>query len=226
MRKIFCIAIILLIVFACKKKSDNTPVDFGYDFYPIQTGHFIEYDVLEIEHDTLAAVKHDTSRYQLRIVFGDTILDLENEVAQRYSRYVRDSSNQSWNFKDLWTTKISGNRAELVEENQRKIKLVFRPTYDKEWDMNVFNDLDEQLCEYSDIDIAYEINGFHFDKALIVQEADFKSLIDYHQAYSVYARGVGLVRKYYKWLEIYDFDTTKINKGTEIYFKLTDFGEL
>lgn len=226
MKKIGFIVLALLFVTSCKKKSDNTPVDFKYYYYPIQTGHYVEYDVLEIKHDSIGVKKHDTSRYQLRIVFGDTILDLENEIAQRYTRYVRDSGNQNWTFKDLWTTKISSNRAELVEENKRKIKLVFRPTYQKEWDMNAFNDLEEQVCYYKDIDIPFDINGFHFDKALVVQEADFKSLIDYQKAYSVYAEGVGLVKKYYKWLEIYEFDTSKINKGTEIYYELINFGEL
>jgi len=225
MKKTYLIIIVILLLFSCKKKSNNDPVDMQYDYFPIQTGHYIEYDVTEIQHDSIGVIKHDTSHYQLKVVFGDTILDLENQVAQRYSRYVRDNSSQTWTFKDLWTTKISNQRAELVEENRRMIKLVFRPTTDKKWDMNAFNELNEQECLYASIDNPFDINGHHFDKTVTVQEADFTSLIDYQKSYEVYAKGVGLVKKYYKWLQIYDFDSTKINVGTEIYYNLTNFGD-
>jgi hypothetical protein len=217
--------LLAVFLFSCRKKTDTAPIDFQYDYFPINTGHYIEYKVLEIHHDTLAAVKHDTSRYQLRIVFGDTILDLENEIAQRYSRYVRNNSSQNWQFKDLWTTKISNNRAELVEENNRRIKLVFKPSLDKQWNSNAFNTDNPQTFSYSSIDNPLDFNGFYFDKTLTVLEADFTSLIDYQKAYSVYAKGVGLIKKYYKWLEINDFDSTKINSGTEIYYDMINYGQ-
>lgn len=217
------IALFSWVVWSCKK-SDTTPVDFEYDYFQIVKGRYCTYSVLEIHHDTTATIQHDTLRYQLKVLIGDTILDLENEVANRYYRYTRDSSNHPWVEKDLWTTKISHQRAELVEENRRMIKMVFKPTSDKSWNMNAFNDLDEQKCSYGSIDVAYDINGMHFDKAAVVQEADFTSLVDYQKAYSVYVRGVGLVKKYYKWLTIYDFDSTKVNQGTEIYYDLTGYG--
>jgi len=218
---ILCSAII---VTSCKK-GDNTPVDFHYDYYPIKKGHFIVYNVLEVRHDIQSTNQHDTSIYQLKIVIGDTILDLENEISNRFYRYTRPSDTNAWQIKDVWTTKISGNRAELVEENQRVIKLVFAPTTEKNWNANAFNMFDKLDCYYRDLHQSRVIDGHSFNSTLVVEQEDFFSLIDHRRKFEIYAKGVGLVKKFYKHHEIMNFDTLNIRKGNEIHYNLVEFGQ-
>lgn len=214
----------LLLLISCKK-GDNTPIDFHYDYYPIDKGHYVVYDVMEVRHDKQASIQHDTSRYFLKVVIGDTILDLENEIAKRFFRYTRPNETENWVIKDVWTTKISGNRAELVEENQRVIKLVFAPTIDKTWNANAFNTFSALECYYTNIHEPNSFNGINFNNTLTVEQEDFFSLIDHRRKFEIYAKGVGLVKKFYKHHEIMNFDTLDIRKGNEIHYNLVEFGQ-
>ena len=221
--RFFIVLGITLVFFGCKK-GDNSPVSFHYDYYPILKGHYVVYDVLEVRHDVQAIIQRDSSSYQLKVVIGDTILDLENEIANRFFRYTRSDESQQWQLKDVWTTKLSSNRAELVEENQRVIKLVFAPSKDKNWNANAFNTFNKLDCVYEDIHKPKTISGYNFDSTLVVEQEDFFSLIDHRRKYEVYAKGVGLVRKFYKDHQIMNFDTLDIRKGNEVHYNLVEFG--
>jgi hypothetical protein len=224
MRNWIFIGITLLVGASCKK-GDNTPIDFHYNYWPTEQGHYVIYDVLEVRHDVQALVQRDTTRYQLKIQLGDTLTDLEKETARKFFRYTRATAADNWSLKDVWTTKISGNRAELVEENQRVIKLVFAPTTDKEWNANAFNQFVPLNCYYTNLHKPATINGIGFDSTITVEQEDFFSLIDHRRKYEVYAKGVGLVYKFYKHHEIMNFDTLDIRKGNEMHYKLISFGK-
>lgn len=223
MKKLAYLSILCFSLLSCKK-GDSNPVDFYYDYYPTNEGHYLIYDVLEASHDFQSTTQHDTSIYQLKIVIGDTLIDLENEIAHYFYRYTRTSSAQAWSLKDVWTTKISGNRAELVEENQRTIKLVFAPTADKLWNANAFNTFPELDCYYENLHKQQQIGLFTFDSTITVEQDNFFSLIDHRRKFEVYAKGVGLVKKVFKDHEIMNFDTLDVRKGKEIHYNLIEFG--
>lgn len=223
MRK-FAFLMFTVVFFSACKKDESGPVQFHYAYWPLNQGHFVVYDVLEVKHDVQALVQRDTSKYQLKIVIGDTLTDLEKETAFKFFRYTRATSSDNWLLKDVWTTKLSGNRAELVEENQRVIKLVFAPTKEKEWNANAFNQFTPLNCYYTNLHTGLTLNGNYFDSTLTVEQEDFFSLIDHRRKYEVYAKGVGLVYKFYKHHEIMNFDTLDIRKGNEVHYKLLSFG--
>ncbi|GAA0876151.1 hypothetical protein GCM10009118_25610 [Wandonia haliotis] len=218
------LVITCLLLLSCKK-GDNTPVDLAFEYFPLQEGHYTVYDVLEVRHDAQATIQHDTNRYQLKVVIGDTLLDLQNEIAREYFRYTRPDATTSWALSDVWTAKISGNRAELVEENQRVIKLVFAPTEDKNWDANAFNTYDELDCYYTNLHSPASLSGYQFSSTIKVEQEDFFSLIDHRRKHETYAKGVGLIQKFYKHHEIMNFDTLDVRKGNEIHMKLIEYGE-
>jgi hypothetical protein len=224
--RVFTIALILIsLSFVSCKKDDATPVQFHYDYWPLETGHFVIYEVLEVKHDVQALIQRDSSNYQLKIVIGDTLTDLEQDAAWKFFRYTRQTPSENWTLKDVWTTKLSGNRAELVEENQRVIKLVFAPTSEKEWNANAFNQFSPLNCYYTNLHKPATVNGISLDSTITVEQEDFFSLIDHRRKYEIYAKGVGLVYKFYKHHEIMNFDTLDIRKGNEIHYKLISFGK-
>jgi hypothetical protein len=220
---IFFLAVVLLISgYSCKK--DNSTPDFKYDYFDLTPGRYITYDVTEISHDAGASIPHDTSKYQIKTVIGDTIIDNEGRVARKYLRYKRVNSSLPWTLNDIWTTIIVDRRAELIEENQRMIKMVFSPSIYKEWDLNAFNTQDPLLCYYGWIDEPYNLNGLQFDSTVRVEQDYEFNLVRFKSKHETYAKGVGLVWKYYKDLTIGGFDTLNVSNGDELYMKAIEFG--
>lgn len=223
--KAFFALTIVAISFVQSCKKDSVSVDFHYDYYDLTEGRFAVYDVLEIRHDQGATIKHDTSIYQLKTVIGDTIIDNAGRIARKFFRYKRVNSSQEWVFSDVWTTIISDNRAELVEENQRVVKLVFAPTVSKSWDINAFNSFPKLEAYYRDVHKSTLVNGLSYDSSIVVEQEDFFTLVDYKRKFEVYAKNVGLVRKYYKDLNIQNFDTVNgVLNGKELFYKIRSFG--
>ena len=220
-RYIFPLFVLVIAVSACKK--DNPAPDFHYDYFPLNEGRFVTYSVREVVVDADLNL-NDTNEYYLKAVIGDTITDNEGRVARRYERYVRQNLSDPWVLQDIWTAIIDGGRAELVEENQRTIKMVFSPDKFKEWNANAYNMLSGLDCYYRDIHLPGGINGFSFDSTVTVEQEDFFSLIDYRRKYEQYAKGVGLYYKHYKNYKIANFDTLNVTKGNEVIMQLIDYG--
>jgi len=59
---------------------------------------------------------------------------------------------------------------------------------------------------------------------VVVEQEEFSSLVDHRRKYEVYAKGVGLIHKYYKDLEIQNFDTLNVKNGNEVFYYLTGYG--
>lgn len=213
------------LMLSCKKDNSPDP-KFHFDYYPLETGRFVVYDAMEIRHDVQALIQRDTNRFILKTVIGEQITDLEGDIAYKYYRYWKNTTTDTWELKDVWTTKLKNQRAELVEENQRIVKLVFAPTSDKVWNMNAFN-ADEKLnVRYNaeSLHKEYTINNLSFDSTIQVNQQDFFSLVDHRKKFEIYAKGVGLVYKFYKDNDILNFDTLNIRFGREIHYRVIDFG--
>ena len=208
---------------ACEK--DEVVVDYYYDYYDMTPGRYLMYDVTEIRHDEGALISHDTTNYQLKTVIGDTVIDNIGRTAREFLRYTRNTSADPWVLKDVWTTIIDQNRAELVEENQRVLKLIFAPALNKSWNANAFNNFEPLECYIKTLNDPFQLNANYFDSTLTVEQDDFFSLVDYRRKFEVYAKGVGLIKKYYKDLGIQNFDTINgVKNGHELFYNLVSFG--
>lgn len=218
----FPIILLVLTLFACKK--DNS-IDFHFEYFGMEEGRYIVYDVVEIVHDD-ALNQHDTTIYQLKTYWADTFVDNEGRPAREFWRYVRPTSNDPWVLQDIWTGLYDGIRAELVEENQRVVKLVFSPTQIKEWDANAYNMNDEQICFYRDIHGDTTIDNTSFDPTLVVEQDQFNSLIDSVHRYEMYAKGIGMILKYERDLhyQINNQSQIYLNEGTERYYRFVETG--
>jgi hypothetical protein len=221
-RLLACIALSLTLVqTACKKKEQE--VDFRFGYFGFVEKKFVDYNVIDILHDDPAA-KHDTTRYQLRTVIGDTVIDNEGRIARKFLRYVRNTSTDSWQLKDVWTAIIDGYRGELVEENQRVIKLVFAPTYEKTWNINAFNMFAQKNVYYDFLHVEASLNGLTFPQTVRVEMQDDQNMIQYKREYETYAEGVGLINRYYKDFTIISADTLKPRIGKEQFVQIINHG--
>ncbi len=204
----------------CKK--DTGAPNFHFDYFGLEEGRYVIYDVLEIDHDIDATIQHDTSEYQLKTVWGEIYYDNEGRKCRKFRRYILDTLTNNWMLKDTWYGLIDNIRAELVEENQRVIKLVFAPSQQKEWDANAYNTFEEIPCYYENIHKEYTINNTLFDSTVTVEQANEANLIDTIRKYEIYAKGVGLIYKHFKEND-YQFTNTP-HKGRELYYSFVSSG--
>jgi hypothetical protein len=208
---------------SCKKKEEV--VDFHYNYFPQEKGRFVIYSVHERNVDSAGSASLNYTRdYFIKTVIGDTLVDNSGRIVKRYLRYTSSSANGPWLLKDIWTSYRAGDKAELVEENNRIIKLVFAPSKYKEWNANAYTVLDPLDCYYSNLYKSLSINGIHFDSTVTVEQADELNLIQYKRKFEKYAANVGLIQKHYKDFEINNYDSTSVHKGYELMMDVVQFG--
>lgn len=212
----------IFVLFSCGKDTED--VDFGYSYFGWEEGRYVVYDGMYINHDASLSPAHDTTFYKLKTVVGKEYIDNEGRSAKEFTRYLWNEDDQAWVVKDLYTCIIADGRAELIEENQRKIKLVFAVTEDKMWDMNAFNMLGEKLCYYESIGSSRSYNGLNLDSTVTVIQSNSSTFLDHEVQFEVYAKDVGLVRLFYKDLRVSGGDTNNVETGKEEFLTLTDFG--
>lgn len=187
-----------------------------------QPGRYVIYDVLDIVHDDGAIIAHDTSIYQLKTVWGEIYVDNEGRTNRKFRRYTRSVPADAWFLQDTWYGLIDGIRGELVEENQRVVKLVFSPSGSKEWDANAYNLEDPLDCYYEDIHKSKAFGGQNFDSTVVVEQAEEENNIFKIRKYEVYAKNVGLIYKHYMDND-YQLSQSPVN-GKELYYTFVSTG--
>ncbi|MDX2360243.1 MAG: hypothetical protein QNK23_05525 [Crocinitomicaceae bacterium] len=220
MKYFYLILVLLSICFTACKQED--PPKFHFEYFGMEEGRYVVYDVVEIFHDD-AQQAHDTTRYQMKTLWADVYIDNEGREGREYIIFKRDDATLPWGLTDVWHGVFDGIRGELIEENQRRVKLVFAPTTAKEWDANAYN-LDEyQECYYRDIHGDTILNGAHLDSTLVVEMMSIKHALYDRRIYEVYKKHVGLVYKHYKY-NTHFFASPVVDFGTELYMTYVTTG--
>lgn len=210
----------LTLLFSCKKETSTT--NLHYDYFGMEKGRYVIYDAKEITH--LSNQSKDTVHYQLKTVIGDTVHDNSGRVGYKYRRYKRATPADEWNLADVWFIIIADHRGELVEENERIVKLVFAPTADKEWDGNAYNTNGELIYGYENLHVPMTINNIQLDSTIKVVQEDVFNLIQWRKKHEIYAKNIGLVRKHYQHLNISNFDVTNVSTGKEFFLEMNQYG--
>gem|GEM_PF-178395 len=216
---IFALIALLAMTNSCKKKEAP---NFHFEYMGLSEGRYVIYDVVDITHDIGATIPHDTLIYQLKTHWGETYVDNEGRNSRKFRRYTRNTPADAWALKDTWYGLIDGIRGELVEENQRVVKLVFSPTQQKEWDANAYNTFAPLGCYYDDIHKSKTIGGVNYDSTVVVEQADEQNAILKIRKYEVYAKNIGLISKFYM---DNDFQQSSIpENGVELYYTIVSYG--
>lgn len=201
MKKVATIVFLLMLLMGCKKDPEVTNIDLGYDFFPVDSGLYRLYEVEDIVYDDFNQTI-DTNTYEIMEVFSRKLLDLEGNKSFELKRYKRLNESFSWQLLDVWQTTPLATRVEQVEENLRLIKLIFPVAVGADWDGNAFNSLNEEEFEvvsYNADTAIKELNGLsvvrvnHYNEANIIEEK---------ASYERYAKGVGMVNKFFKYLDL------------------------
>ncbi|MEJ6588933.1 MAG: hypothetical protein QNL43_03945 [Crocinitomicaceae bacterium] len=224
MNKSVSIIFFLLLLISCGKDQPVVDLNLYESYFPLEIGSYVDYQVLEVNHDLNSETPHDTLSYFLRTIIGDTITDNEGRIANKFIRKKRSSLNDPWIVSDVWTALINQNKLEVTEENQRKVWLCLPPKPFTDWDKNAYNLENPVMCNYEMIHAPLTIGNLNFDSVLTVEQEDVLNLVSFRRKYEQYANHVGLVNRYYKDLNILNFDTLNIQSGSEFNYKCLGFG--
>ncbi len=189
---------------SCKNDPATYLADYKYEYYPLDTGKYLVYDVDSIFSYNSNFVK-DTVHFQLMELVADTFYDNQNQLNYRLELYKRKTSAEPWIIDRVWYALKTINNVQKIEDELRFIKLTFPPSAGATWNGNLyiasgsqpFTDFQNWEYSYEGVDVPYSINGFNFDSALIVSDVADSIYTYKHLRKEVYAKHVGMV--YQEW---------------------------
>jgi hypothetical protein len=194
MKKLVGILSIIIILSACTKENENFFASLDRDYYPLESGTYNLYDVIEINIDEPSNI-YDTTKYQLKELIGGTFKDDLGITSYLLLRYKRENSNQSWDISDVWTTQYYDSKLFVTEENIRYVKVIFPLAINRTWDGNAYNTLNANDYEITGLDEPLMVYEQAFDSVLTVTHEADSSLIHKNYALEQYARDTGLIYK-------------------------------
>jgi hypothetical protein len=205
----YCLLLVVfsLVFSSCKTEKDTYTFDYQYDYAPIDSGHYVIYDVDSISYAYIDPVPiRDSARYQLKEEIGAVYYDNLNEVNLELNLYKRKDANSPWVFDRKWTVKRTTTNFQKREVDLQFVKLVFPPQLGKEWNGNIYIDNNPDFLDwnyhYTSVNEPFSINGLSFDSTLTVSEVnDTLNLVERKIRKEIYAKGVGMI--YQEW-EILD----------------------
>lgn len=205
----FIFALILGVgLFACKKNIDsgkNSLLLYQYDFFPVEVGYWVEYQVDSITYDDFYdPVKIDTASYYIREEVADSFIDDAGYRAQTINVYRREGGVDSiWRLIQRDVVNLLPNRAERVEDNLRFIKMVFPSFNNQTWSGNSYLNTDDEdyefyegwIYSYKDLYGVGRVGDQTFDSVMTVVQRDYENLLEKNYFEERYVKRIGLVYK-------------------------------
>lgn len=210
---------LLLILFSCKKETADFKPEIISDYFPLETGRYIDYDLdstVFIEFGTIEEIHH----YQAREVVEEAITDNAGRESYKITRYLRTNEAEPWAPSITFLATPTSQSLEVLENNLRYVKLGYPfkdgfswkgnkyiDTYSTELNMNYMEDWD---YTYDSVGVPLTIGSANFDHTIKVFERDEFLGQDpsipgtlYAEktiANEKYAKGVGLIyREFLHW---------------------------
>jgi hypothetical protein len=184
----------LLIIQACKKDNSTEDPYKGYDYFPVNTGHELTYNVDFITKSSFTGL-WDSTHYQILERIDSTFLDGEGRETQRIERYIKNDTTPDWTIYKVWTANRLLNSAQREEDNIRYVKLSFPQYTTNEWNGNAENNLDPQNYKYTSIHVPFSIGSLNFDSVSTVLQYEDTTLINSDYYMEQYATNVGMIYK-------------------------------
>lgn len=218
-KKILPFICTVLIISACKKKTENFQAEPVAAYFPIAVGNHTDYNLdstLFINFGKKDTVVH----YQVRDIVEEQVTDNLDRPAFRIVRYLRKDETEAWRASLTYFVVPSEQHIELIENNLRYIKLAAPVVQDFSWKGNRYIDtystdldlnyLDDWDYIYDSVGVPLTINNISFDNTIKVFERDEflgqdpatpgTQYAEKNFAFEKYAKGVGLIyREFLHW---------------------------
>jgi hypothetical protein len=208
-----------LFFISCKKEKDGFSSESVNDYFPLQVGKYITYN-LDSTLFINFGQKDTTVSYQVQDRVDATITDNLGRPGYRIIRYIRKEADQDWVANNTFLAVPLENSIEYIENNQRFLKLELPVKQDFSWKGNSYIDtysvnsdvkyLDDWDYMYDSIDVPLSINSLTIDSTLKVAERDEflgqdpsipgTQYAEKTYALEKYGKGIGLIyREFLHW---------------------------
>ncbi len=238
MRNVLC-CFFALIVLGTSCKREVIPADdveLGKDYFPISTGHSVEYAVDSIIYNDFTKTI-DSISYELKDVIGESFIDNEGRTSWIVNRFRRSDSTEVWaELVSYYVTPTSFN-LEVIEDNLRFIKLVFPVKPNTNWKGNAYisSNFNPELqwlnnkfwiYRYANLSEPYQTPYSVFPNCVSINQVDITTgdpsnpdeYSDRTYGKEIYAKNVGLVYKELtNW--VYQSTVVKFRKGFTLIYR-------
>lgn len=217
MRKHFLLLLVVTaVVFtACKKTTEVLETNTVSEFYPLQVGKYITYNL-----DSTVFINFGTKdtimNYQVKHVVDAQITDNLGRPAYRIIRYIRKTPANAWAPDNTFMAIGTEFTMEFIENNMRFIKLKGPVRDGYTWKGNSYIDLgtDYRYLEdwdytYDSVNVSSTIGTFTLDSTLKVDQRDEvignpgdpNSYSELNNSSEKYAKGIGMVYRNFLHVE-------------------------
>lgn len=187
----FFVLFVLVLAFAACERADAPQVDPGYDYFPLTTGSFREYEVTETRY--ALAQPAQTRNYQIREALGSKYTDASGQDVYPLEGSIREGN--TWRADSISLIWRTADRAFRSENGLTFVKIQFPVKEGLRWDGNLYNTLTERLFEIKKGNKPLTLGAFTFDQTLTVVQQNDSTLLSLHRSQETYARNIGLVRR-------------------------------
>lgn len=185
----------ILLFAACKKDEPVPALNYGYNYFPNNIGHWVVYHCDSLVYDSFRDTVY-SYHYYLKEVINSYFTDNSNRQTQLVYRYYRDTPTADWQLKKLWTANLTATDAERVEDNIRYVKLTFpAQATAPQWNGNALNTMMPWQYQYTAMDVPLTLNNTPFDSTLTVLQVSNVNLLQDQLYEEQYARNTGLIYK-------------------------------
>ena len=200
-----------------QKKDSNYNINYQYNYYPLDTGHYVIYNVDSINYAFSNPIYiRDTVTYQWMEKVTDTFYDNSNRLNYRIECYRRSDSSQPWISQVIvWSAYLNTTYLELQEDNLPFVKLTFPPQLNVPWNGNEFLPVTAPYDVfqnwnyfYESIDTSITSNGQNYSNVLIVNEVDQETFVNKILREEMYAPKVGMVYQAWEVLQKQNVSTS------------------
>jgi hypothetical protein len=214
MTKYFIGLFIALSFISCKKETANFAPETFNDYYPLQVGKYITYNL-----DSTLFINFGQSdtvvSYQVQDRVDAQITDNLGRPGYRIIRYIRKDASEDWEPNNTFMAVATDNSVEFIENNLRYLKLENPVRQDFSWKGNSYIDtysidsdvkyLDDWDYIYDSVNVPLTINSMAIDSTIKVLERDeflgedpslpTTQIAEKNYSVEKYAKGIGLIYK-------------------------------
>ena len=188
------IAFFLMALAACHGDEELDPARVGYNFFPLQVGIYVVYDVEEITYSFESSI---TENFQLRTQVVDSFMNQAGNLTYIMYEWRRSSPGDDWEFVQTNSLRRNATQGVFVEGNVPFLRLSFPIAAGKSWDGNVLNSQPEDVYEMDSIFSTYVTPaGENIPETVtVVQEDNQDFTVNLVRRFEIYGRHIGVVYK-------------------------------
>ncbi len=205
-----CLFLLSIFIYTgCTDETEDIHLEYGYEYFPMDSGHWVIYQVDSILYSTFLSGGVDTVQLQIKEVFAQPFIDNEGREAITIERYARYSDTIAWDkiIPTVWYAAKDSTKAERKEGELRFMNMVFPVLEGAKWNGNSYINTNQEATsvfanwqyQYELVNTPLTINGQSFDNTATVLQNDYEDLVNKIYSREVYAEGVGMIEKE-RWL--------------------------